>query len=190
MCNLYRLYKSADEIHRIFAELGHQLTFPEGIPNFEPRDIRITDRAPIVRATQSSFELIERRWSWPATNGKPVYNFRSEGRNFPNGRCMIVADGFYEHTTPADPKQKRKDRWLFSSATQGLIVIAGIARSTPVGEAFTMLTTSPGPDVAPYHQRQIVLLDPSEWGRWFDPREQSDELLKPAPGGFLTVERA
>ena len=36
--------------------------------------------------------------------------------------------------------------------------IAGIWRQqADVGEAFTMLTTEPGPDVAPYHDRQIAI---------------------------------
>ncbi len=38
-------------------------------------------------------------------NGKPVYNFRSEGREFASGRCLIPADGFYEFTGPADKKK-------------------------------------------------------------------------------------
>ena len=65
------------------------LLYPEGIPNFEPRDdIRITDRAPILRAatdTPGAVELVQRRWSWPGPGGKPVYNFRSEGRDFAAG---------------------------------------------------------------------------------------------------------
>jgi putative SOS response-associated peptidase YedK len=43
-----------------------------------------------------------------------VYNFRSDGREFTSGRCLIVADGFYEFTDPADAKKKRKDKWLFT----------------------------------------------------------------------------
>ena len=93
-----------------------------------------------------TYELIVRRWSWPGPTGKPVYNFRSEGREFPSGRCLIIADGFYEFTAPADPKQKRKDRWLFASADGEMLGIAGLVRAHPqIGEAFTMLTTEPGP---------------------------------------------
>ena len=50
MCNLYTLHKNADAIRQLFADMGTSLAFPEGIPNLEPRDIHITDRAPIVRA--------------------------------------------------------------------------------------------------------------------------------------------
>ena len=59
---------------------------PEGIPNFEPRDdIRITDRAPILArrgGARARSSCVQRRWRWPGPGGKPVYNFRSDGREF------------------------------------------------------------------------------------------------------------
>jgi putative SOS response-associated peptidase YedK len=64
------------------------------------------------------------------------------------GRCLIVADGFYEFTPHTDPKSNRKHKWLFTKADEPWFCIAGIWRSTEIGEAFTMLTTYPGPDVA------------------------------------------
>ena len=165
MCNLYTQKKSVDEIAKLFRELELPIGFPEGIPNLQPKDIAITDPGPIVRAgAGGGFELVVRRSSWPAPSGKPVYNFRSEGREFSSGRCLIVADGFYEFTTPADPKQKRKDRWLFTSREEPLMGIAGLVRDAPgVGQAFTMLTTEPGADVAPYHGRQVALLASADW---------------------------
>jgi putative SOS response-associated peptidase YedK len=58
-----------------------------------------------------------------------------------------------------------------------------------VGEAFTMLTAEPGPDVAPYHSRQICVLDRGDWSRWLDPAVPATELLKPLPAGALRVEQ-
>ena len=169
MCNLYRLHKGVDAIRQLFASQGHQLSFPEGVPNLEPRDIRITDPAPIVRMGQGGLEMVVRRWSWPSPKGKPVFNMRSEGRRFSN-RCLAIADGFYEFTTPDDPKAKRKDKWLFTPVDGELIGIAAITRTDPqVGEAFTLLTAEPSPDVAPLHIRQIVLPEPSGWLLWLDP---------------------
>jgi putative SOS response-associated peptidase YedK len=189
MCNLYTQKKSVDEIARVFRELALPIGFPEGAPNLRARDIAITDPGPIVRAGASGeFELVVRRWSWPGPSGRPVYNFRSEGREFPSGRCLVLADGFYEFTTPLDPRQKRKDRWLFTSRDEPLIGIAGLVRNAPeIGEAFTMLTTEPGPDVAPYHGRQIALLGSADWRAWLDHSESAAELLKPLPGGSLEV---
>lgn len=192
MCNLYTQSKSVDEIARLFRELQMPLGFPEGAPNLTPRDIRITDPAPIVRANDAGgFELVVRRWSWPGPGGKPVYNFRSDGRDFPAGRCLAIADGFYEFTTPADPRQKRKDRWLFAPSQPGLFAIAALWRTTPdVGEAFTLLTTTPGPDVAPYHNRQVVALAPGDFARWLDEDVPSAELLRSSPAKALTCTSA
>lgn len=194
MCNLYTQSRSIDEVARLFRDLQMPLTFPEGAPNLTSRDIAITDPGVVVRAASNSpdaYELIVRRWSWPAPNGKPVYNFRSEGREFPSGRCLIIADGFYEFTAPADRKQKRKDRWLFSFPDRAMIGIAGLFRSTSdVGEAFTMLTTEPGPDVAPYHNRQVAVLPIKDWKAWLNPTVPAVDLLKTLPPGTLTVQLA
>lgn len=191
MCNLYTTKKSVDEVAAWFRRLQIPLRFPEGIPNLAPRDIAITDPGPIVRLSSDGFELVVRRWSWPAPNGKPVYNFRSEGREFSSGRCLIIADGFYEFTTPADPKQKRKDRWLFTSPDGETLSIAGLCRSTEgIGEAFTMLTTEPGPDVAPYHNRQVAVLPSSEWSNWLDHSIPAREIIKPLPAGSLAISAA
>ena len=188
MCNLYQLEKSVDAVRRLFADLQMPLGFPEGIPNFEPRDVRITERAPIVRfnAERGMSELVERRWSWPAPNGKPVFNMRSEGREFASGRCLVLADGFYEFTAPGDPKQKRKVCWLFRTADERPFAIAGIVRAQPpVGEAFTLLTVGPGEDIAGYHGRQVALLTPDKWRDWLITGLPSTELLVPSSGGSL-----
>jgi putative SOS response-associated peptidase YedK len=189
MCNLYTQSKSVDEVARVFRDLQLPISFPEGAPNLQSKDIAITDPGPIVRATSDGgFELVVRRWSWPGPSGKPVYNFRSEGREFSSGRCLIIADGFYEFTTPAEPKQKRMDRWLFPGARAPLIGIAGLVRDAPgIGQAFTMLTTEPGPDVAPYHGRQIAVLPSADWRSWLDYSRSAKDLLRPLPGGSLEV---
>jgi putative SOS response-associated peptidase YedK len=191
MCNEVRRRIALGQIREDFSHTRIPLRFPEGLPNLAPLDsIRITDPNAIVRAGAEGAELVVRRWSWPGAGGKPVYNFRSEGREFTSGRCLIVADGFYEFTKPADPKQKRKDKWLFTKRDEPWFCIAGLWRSTPeVGEAFTMLTTEPCADVAPYHHRQIAVLDRRDWARWLDSAVPAREVLKPLPAGSLQVER-
>ena len=189
MCNEIRRKIALGEIRDDFSQLRIPLNFPEGLPNLAPLDsIRITDPAAIVKQGADP-ELVARRWSWPGPGGKPVYNFRSEGRRFASGRCLIVADGFYEFTTPADPKAKRKHKWLFTKAGEGWFGIAGLVRRWGEGEAFTMLTTEPGPDVAPYHSRQIVIIERADWHRWLSPEPGAEGLLRPLPAGSLTVEQ-
>jgi putative SOS response-associated peptidase YedK len=194
MCNLYRMEKAPDAIVGLIRELGASVGFPEGVPNFQPRDVRICDRAPILRAAAAGegLEIVERRWSWPAPSGKPVFNFRGEGRRFaPDERCVVIADGFYEFTAPADAKAKKKDRWLFEWPGHEWFGIAGIVRDDPkVGPSFTLLTSPPGADVAPYHDRQIVLLSPRDCLAWLDPAHEAADFTGPLPEGTLSVRRA
>jgi putative SOS response-associated peptidase YedK len=192
MCNEQRRRVALGQIRDDFQELRIPLRFPEGLPNLAPLDsIRITDTNAIVReSAEGGAELVMRRWSWPGPGGKPVYNFRSEGREFSSGRCLIVADGFYEFTAQTDPKVKRKHKWLFTKTGEDWFCIAGLWRSTrDVGEAYTMLTAEPGPDVAPYHSRQVVVLDRTDWSRWLDPSVPAKEILKPLSAGALQVEQ-
>ena len=191
MCNDYRSHVDLDTIRQDFSEIKIRIRFPEGAPNLQPRDdIRITETAPIVRAAEEPgvADCIQRRWSWPE-RGRPVYNFRSENREFTSGRCLIIAGGFYEFTPHTDPKSRRKHKWLFTKVGEPWFCIAGLWRTTDVGEAFTMLTTAPGPDVAPYHDRQIMVLERADWSRWLDPGVSARAILKPLPAGSLTVEQ-
>jgi len=192
MCNAYRLVTDAASLFDGFSETRIKIRFSEGAPNIEAReDIKITDNAPIVRAVDgepAAGDLVQRRWSWPGPSRKPVYNFRSDGREFASGRCLIPADGFYEFTEPKDKKKKRKDKWLFTKAGEPWFCVAGIWRTdSHVGEAFTMLTMPPGPDIAPYHDRQIAILDRADWAAWLDQSVSAKELLKPLPAGSLGV---
>jgi len=198
MCNEHRRAVELGRISDAFAQLRIPLRFPEGAPNLAALEsIKITDPTAIVRAAREEdegAELVQRRWSWPGPTGKPVFNYRSEGREFANsargGRCLIVADGFYEYTAPQDGG-KRKTRWLFTRPGEDLFCIAGLWRADPkVGEACTMLTIEPGPDVAPYHNRQIVILDRADWAAWIGGVTSARELLRPSPAGTFDVRQA
>jgi putative SOS response-associated peptidase YedK len=116
---------------------------------------------------------------------------RSDGREFPKDRCLVPLDGFYEYTAPDDPKQKRKACWLFRPAAGQEFAIAGLLRPHPqVGEAFTLLTAPPGPDVERLHNRQIVLLRPDQWRSWLDGSAKSVDMLQPTIAGSLDVAAA
>ncbi|WP_340314351.1 SOS response-associated peptidase [Rhizorhabdus argentea] len=198
MCNEYSRKFDLDLLVVAMQQAAITLGFPESRPNLQPLDsVRITDPSIIVRAAAGAppqAELITRRWSWPGPSGKPVYNYRGEGREFRNsasqGRCLIPADGFYEFTAPADPTRKRKDKWLFRWKGEPLLCIAGLWKRDPgVGEAFTMLTCEPGPDIAPYHSRQVALLPRAAWAGWLDGSTPAREAIGPLPAGTLSVEQ-
>ena len=52
-----------------------------------------------------------------------------------------------------------------------------------------MLTMPPGPDIAPYHDRQVVILDRDAWADWLDPSVPAASLIRPLPAGTLLVEQ-
>jgi putative SOS response-associated peptidase YedK len=183
MCNEYSFKQSLDRIAEAFSGLKLPLHWAGGAPNLEPRDsIRPTDPAPIVIGAPDGAELKQLRWGFVQPGRPPVINFRSEGRKFPKGRCLIPADGFYEFTGSKAPKT----RWRFTPADGSeLFCIAGLVRD----DRFTMLTTAPGADVAPYHDRQIVILPKAQWAAWLGPAE-AQPALEPLPAGSLKVEQA
>ena len=196
MCNEIVRLIAIGQVRDDFHELRIPLRFPEGVPNLgEAPSIRITDTTLIVRGVAGREpEAVQRRWSWPGRGGRPVYNYRSEDREFRNsdgaGRCLIPADAFFEFTDP-EAGARRKTRWRFSHARDGWLAIAGLWRSdAAVGEAFTMLTCAPGPDVAPYHGRQVVVLPREHWAAWLGGEVPAGRLLLPAPAGTLGVVRA
>jgi putative SOS response-associated peptidase YedK len=194
VCNDYRLLMDVASIVEGFADLKIKIRFSEGSPNIQAReDIKITDIGPIIRSIEGmpgETDLVQRRWSWPGQNKRPVYNFRSDGREFASNRCLIVADGFYEFTDPVEKGKKRKDKWLFTKRDEPFFCIAEIWRDTKdVGEAFTMLTMEPGPDIVRYHDHQIVILDRSAWAGWLNPSIPASSLIAPLPAGALSVEQ-
>jgi putative SOS response-associated peptidase YedK len=190
LCNEHRIRKSLDQLKGDFGDLSIPF-WAEAGSNMQPRDsVRITDRSPVVRPFEDGGRLEEMRWSWPGPTRKPVYNFRSEGRRFERAtRCLVLTDGFYEFTDP-EPGEKRKTKWVFTMGDDALFAIAGVVRAGAEGDAFSMLTTEPGPDVAPYHSRQVVVLPPSLWAQWLGGGANEAELLAPSPAGTLKAARA
>lgn len=214
MCNEYARRITPEQLRAGWGATDAKLLFPEGVSNLPELDsIRITDPGLILRASGAepgAAEAVTRRWSWPGAHGKPVYNFRSDGREFENkatsGRCLIPADGFYEYTDAPEveagaadlfgavaarpAKKPPKAKFEFSIPGFDWFCIAGLWRTDPAaGEAFTMLTCEPGPDIAPYHDRQIVLLTPPDYVRWLSGAAPAAELCRPLPAGTLAVKR-
>src|SRR5579863_5300653 len=117
-------------------------------------DIHINDMAPVMRAVGNVIELTPMNFSLqPSTpRGGPIFNYRSEGRSFAkSNRCLIPASAFFEFTGKKYPKAKHR----FTLNDAPFMAIAGIWREVVPNKppAFAMLTTAPGPDVEPYHDR-------------------------------------
>ncbi len=190
MCNDYGNRIAYSEYVEAFSHTRLPLNVPDPIPNLAPRDdIWPTDTAPILRLAGDGIELAQLRWGFAPGRPKagPVINFRSEGRRFANGRCIVPASFFFEFTGTKTPKSK----WRFTKAGEDWFCFAGLWRPATgdVPEAFTLLTTTQGPDVAPIHDRQMVVLERADWLAWLELSRPEAELLQPLPAGSLHVEK-
>lgn len=117
-----------------------------------------------------------------AVSGKPVFNFRSEGRSFAKSdRCLIPADGSYEFTKPEAPKQRRKDH-LFTLAGEPLVLDSGPGEARRLRHADHLARSGhrPLPD------RQIVVLPRAEGMDWLTLSKPEATILRPLPEGRLT----
>jgi putative SOS response-associated peptidase YedK len=151
-------------------------------------DVRIDDLGPVMRAAGNEIELVPMIFSFPPRrpHGAPVFNFRSEGRHFAKSdRCLIPASAFFEFTGRKYPKAKHR----FALRGSPITAIAGISRAGQGNQppSFAMLTTAPGPDVAPYYNRQVVVLRPEDWAAWIHLTKTEAELLRPLADGSLDV---
>ena len=63
-----------------------------------------------------------------------------------------------------------------------------VAESRRCGEP-RLLTTEPSPDVAPIHDRQMVVLERSDWSAWLEETGNEASLLRALPAGSLKVEQ-
>jgi putative SOS response-associated peptidase YedK len=100
---------------------------------------------------------------------------------------IIPASHFFEFTGAKPPKSK----WKFTKAGEDWACFAGLWRPMPdgAGDAFTLLTTEPSPDAAPIHDRQMVVLNRSDWLAWLDLTRPEPKLGRSLPAGSPTVEQ-
>ena len=192
MCNLYSEKVNYRQLVDEFSELKVPIVFPrpDAAPNLPPlEEVRPTDVAPIVRPAEGGAELVQLKWGFAPARPKapPVINFRSDGRRFGRGRCLVPATCFFEFTGSKYPKT----RWRFTEAGQEWLCMAGLWRPAEGDwpDSFTLLTTAPGPDVAPYHDRQVIVLPRELWAAWLDPEVDPASLLVAGPAGSLEVEQ-
>jgi putative SOS response-associated peptidase YedK len=191
MCNDYERHIEWAAYEAALAEARLGITTDAGPHQLSAADdVRVGDMAPIVRAQGNVTELTTLRWGFaPARpGGAPVFNFKSESRSFAESkRCLIPASAFFEFTGTKSPKNK----WRFSIPGNQVFAVAGLWREDAAnGGAFTMLTTAPGPDIAPFHDRQIVVLPARDWASWLYLDRPETELLRPLPAGSLRVSLA
>ena len=186
MCNDYEQHVTEAEYRKAIAAL--ELAAGDDAALVAADDVRIGDFGPVLRATGNGVELVAMRFGFPPPRPKagPIFNFKSDGRHFADSRrCVVVLSGFFEFTGTKYPKTKHR----FALKGAAVMGIAGLWSEDADGAlSFTMLTTEPGPDIAPVHDRQVCVLQPEDWAAWLFLTKPEEELLRSLPAGTLVVE--
>ena len=196
MCASYQSRFNLQQLVEAFDKAGAPLNGSAGLPNVPDVDeVRPTDRATVVLAGADGAAVLKTlSFGFPPPRPKagPIINLRSEGRVFDTrdrtGRCLIPMSGFYEFTGDKYPKT----RWVFRDPSEPLFCLAGVWRAGEGGgpDAFALLTTEPGPDIAPYHDRGVVVAPPERWADWLGAAVFPADLIGPTPAGTLAVSAA
>ena len=211
MCNYFRNKKyGLTDWAEDFSQLKIPLRIPDPLPNLR-EGIRPTNEAAIIRPLDPAdppagaevavmrWDLVPHFWKQPvkakkflATNARceTVAVTSAFKDAFAGRRCLVPADGFFEWTGETGAKTM----WLFTAADQPWFCFAGLwdhaqTADGPV-DSFTLLTTAAGPDMAPYHDRQPVILARDAWLTWLDLAADPRPLYAPGPPGTLAVELA
>ncbi len=197
MCNDYQQHITRKLLLDTADDLDLGLTAQAtAVPWQEADDIRVGQLGPVLRTAGNGTEVASMVFGLPhPSGGRPIINVTSDYlkggerkiRDYSHSdRCVIVASGFYEFKGARYPKAK----YQFVLNGAPFMGIAGIWRSGLNGkeDAFAMLTTTPGADIEPIHDRQIVILRPDQFGAWLSFDHNAQDLLQPLPAGSLSVQ--
>ncbi len=168
--------------------------------NWQPRyNIAPTQQVLTVSLRDGRRVLAPRKWglipSWAkdARIGSSMINARADGvadkpsfrSAFKRGRCLVIADGFYEWKATGKAKQP----YLFQMTDGRPFAFAGLAEHWSKGgkpiDSATIITGEPNVLTGDVHDRMPVILAPSDYDIWLDPEFQNRdtllELLRPYP---------
>ena len=206
MCNRYGYQHPYSCLIAEFSDLG-PIRWDQLEPNAPRDDIRPTDKAPIIRAADGGIELVERRWGLiPWFHKGRLADFKCLNTNaraetvatlasfkgpYSRRRCL-AATHYFEWAENRDNPKGRRLMWKFTVPAQPIFAFAGLweraqTADEPI-ESFTLLTSVPCPDQAPYHNRQPVILERRQWAEWMDTANDLAPSLTGSPAGAIRAE--
>jgi putative SOS response-associated peptidase YedK len=199
MCGRCTLTHPTEAMARLFAAVpGNDLP---PVPRYnicptQPVAVVTSDQGRRLRAMRWGFLP---GWYKTPTDGPLIINARADTvatkpafrQAIRTRRCLIPASGFYEWS--AGPGGARLP-WYITRTDAAPLAIAGLWQSWEGQgqrlDTCAMVTTEAGPDMAPIHHREPVILAPADWPLWLGEAGHGAALLmKAAPPGTLQAHR-
>jgi putative SOS response-associated peptidase YedK len=197
MCGRFAFYSPHEAVVRLFG-------LPDDTPDIEPRyniapttyipvvrELPDSDLAPDIAATRRLAMLywgLVPVWAKEKSIGARMTNARAETIRekaafrtaYRKRRGLVPADGYYEWMA-LGPRDKQP--FLLRPASGGPFALAALweAWRDPVAgellESCTLITTAPPKSIAYIHDRMPVIIPPTAYAEWLDPRNQDVERL-------------
>jgi len=208
VCNEYERQIAREAYEAEFRHIGPDW---DALQSNEPAiRVRPTDTAQILRVDDDgALRVVNARWgfvprTWPGTvkdwlkqlKGNPMTNARSEGiskssafgSSYKHRRCLVPAVAYFEYTGPKGAKVRHR----FTIRGEPIFAFPGVwdrvqTADGPV-ESFALLTSAPGPDAAPFHNRQPVILPKDGWVDWLDVKNDLAPTFRGSPPGTIAEE--
>ena len=201
MCGRYDLSENPAAIRAHFGV--------PSVPEFAPsRDVRPTERAPIIRINPLSRKRegalarwgLVPAWAKDLKFGVRCINARIETvaslpvyrAAFRNRRCLVPVSAFFEWSGVKGNRSK----WRVSLPDEPLFGLAGLwerwidhQTGDPV-DTYTIVTTAASEQLAPLHDRMPVVVPPGRYENWLDPACTQMDLFLPLNGAAFRIEAA
>lgn len=179
MCGRYYVDdETAREIEKIVRSVDEKLK-----KEAAQRDVRPTDSAPVLVASEDGLRCETKRWGFPGFVVKQlVINAKSESamdkkmfcEAVEHRRIVIPAAGFYEWN-------KQKEKSTFTREDSPILYMAGIYSKYEDGDRFVILTTSANESMKPVHDRMPLILEKDEIIPWLTERNKTEKFLGKVP---------
>jgi len=177
MCGAYSLFADSKKLKKRFKAKGTKADIPQRY------NIRPTQSVAVILNTDPE-EIVMANWGvipfWDKTGKKSIINARKDSlekptfkKSFHEGRCLILADGFYEWK--ATENGKIKIPYRFELKSREPFAFAGICG----GESphCAIITTEPNKTVGVVHDRMPAILKPEDEAQWLNPDLDPDQAI-------------
>ena len=188
MCGRFELHSAFAIIAKLFGLTGDSVMMPTGFNIAPGQDIAIIVKVGGKNRLTTCHWGFVPSWGQDLKEGYKMINARAETvaekpsfrQAFSRGRCLVIADGFYEWKNVGGKKTPVYVR-LKSGKPFGMAGLYNLWTS-PEGEQVctsAIITTEANGIVRTVHDRMPVIIAPAATGLWIDPSVHEKEKLLP-----------